>query len=435
MKKLMALCASILIWMIGASLAMAETSLQHQIDATPEKGVLVLSGEVYTGNIRITKPLTIKGNGHTVIRGDGRGNVISIEASNVHIENVTVEHGSMDRNSAEEYSAIKVTSHHNVLRHIQISDSFHGIFLKNANDNLIENCTIKGLGKQEIAGQGNGIQLIHAKRTKLFNNVIDGNRDGIYFYYGTETISENNKITNTRYGLHYMYSDDNLFYRNQFTNNTGGAALMMSSRIELKENEFSLSEGMQGFGLLILSASNVKVIENRFFQNQKGLFCDDTNSNLVQGNHFVHNRIGINIRNTSDLVFTENHFFSNTFPVISTGAQYENKWSLDDKGNYWGDTLPVFDLNGDGVGDDPVEYRSSLDKLINDNELIYLFLSSPAINVYEKLSQVLHQQDTMFIDNRPLIEAGKRNPYILWITLFAGIGIAALYRGIRRKKV
>jgi nitrous oxidase accessory protein len=109
---------------------MAAESLQAHIDSMKEGAVLKLGNKTYKGNIVINKSITIVGSDKTVIRGDGTGNVISVKASNVKLSHFTVIHSSMDRNSQEEYAAIKIYSNRNVVDHIKIRDSFHGIYLQ-----------------------------------------------------------------------------------------------------------------------------------------------------------------------------------------------------------------------------------------------------------------------------------------------------------------
>jgi len=77
----------------------AETTLQHLIDQTQENGVLKLEGKTYEGNIVISSPITIIGTEKTIIKGEGKGNVITVNASNVTLKNLTVTNSGKDLNS------------------------------------------------------------------------------------------------------------------------------------------------------------------------------------------------------------------------------------------------------------------------------------------------------------------------------------------------
>ncbi|WP_052947797.1 nitrous oxide reductase family maturation protein NosD [Aneurinibacillus tyrosinisolvens] len=432
MKTLAALWMGLVVWLVGTTLVSAETSIQTLIDNTPENGVLTLASQVYNGNVVITKPLTIKGTGQTTIRGDGGGNVITVKAPNVRLENIAVENSSFSRSSAEEYAAIKLMADHTTVKNVRTSHSYHGISMKSSSNNVIDSVKITGIGDGEIAGQGNGIQLIHSQGNLLINNVISQTRDGIYFYYADQNKVENNQISGTRYGLHYMYSNDNTFSHNRFTKNTGGAALMVSKRIRLVGNEISFHQGTQAFGLLLQECEEVQVENNRFIQNQRGLYIDNAQHNRIAGNRFEHNQVGIELwASASEQVFTENHFFKNTAPVIATGVQASNKWSENRKGNDWGSDMPLLDLNQDGIGDNPIEYKSSLYKLIKENELIYLFLKSPAVSLYEKVNELMNRQGVMLEDHYPLVEKSGDFP-LKWLVLFLLPAAGAVWYWQRR---
>ena len=77
-------------------------------------------------------------------------------------------------------------------------------------------------------------------------------------------------------------------------------------------------------------------------------------------------------------------------------------------------------------GDTPVEYRSSLYKLVQENELAYLFLKSPAITIYEKINEVLSTQKVMVVDEYPLIKEKQQPqkslffPAVVIVLLLAG---------------
>jgi nitrous oxidase accessory protein len=383
----------------------------------------------------IKKPLTIIGSKKSVLRGDGSpDNTITIKAPHVKIMGLQIEHGSLSRNTTEEYAAIKIT-HANgaVLKNLTISDSFHGIYLDYANDNLIEHVKVTGLGGNKIGEQGNGIHLNNSNHNRLFHNRIQETRDGIYFYKSEGNKVSNNNIENTRYGLHYMYSDQNRFWKNRFSMNSGGAAIMVSRHIQLQDNEFSFHQGPRAFGILLLESEDVQITNNRFFHNVRGLYIDNSFNNKISKNHFTLNQVGAEVLSSSNQqTFTDNRFFNNTAPVITDGVRSNNSWSVKGKGNYWGQGFPLLDLDQNGVGDFPVTYKSSLYKLLNEKELAYLFMKSPAIALYEKLGKLTNGQDFMFEDAHPLLEQ-KSNPSWKWPAAF-GLIIGAGFLVIRRRR-
>ncbi|MEH7443284.1 nitrous oxide reductase family maturation protein NosD [Bacillus sp. JJ1122] len=405
MNKLLILFVGIGVWILSTLPVSADVSLQKLIDETPINGELKLEAQTYEGNIVITKPITMIGKKGTVIRGDGKGNVILIKASHVTIKNLNIENSSLSRNSGEEYSGVRSMGDHNQFIKLVIHDVYHGLFLNSSKYNLVDGVRVTGQGTGKLGSQGNGIQLIRTYNSIIENCELTKTRDGIYVEYADKNEIRNNQVSETRYGLHYMYSNENTFYKNHFNKNTGGAAIMHSHGIVLKENQFSFNQGSRSFGLIIQTSSSNTVLDNEFYLNQRGIYLEQSTQNRIEGNKFFHNEIGVELWTTStSQVFTKNHFKQNVANVLTIGGESYNQWNQNGIGNYWGTELSVLDLDQNKIGDSPVEYRSSLYKLIEENELAYLFLKSPAIKIYEKINEVLSTQKVMVVDEYPLIK-------------------------------
>lgn len=409
----------------------AASNLQTMIESAEEGAVLQLENKTYEGNIVINKSIEIVGKKHTVIKGDGTGNVISVTAPNVTLRNLTVTNSSMNRNSAEEYAAIKLHSNGNFVDNITVTDSFHGIYLSQSHHNTISNCTITGHGHGIIAKQGNGLHIYYSNDNLLKNNTVKGTRDGMFFDYANHNIIVENQLSETRYGLHFMYSNQNDFQGNTFTFNTGGAAIMESSGNSLKHNQFVFNYGHKSFGLFLLSAIDTNITDNTFILNQRGLYIDQSTNNFIKNNTIIRNQIGIELwASSNDQTFSLNKITENTIPVLALGGQGRNAWSKDDKGNAWGDEFPVLDLNQDGRGDQAVAYQSSLYELIEAQELTYLFLKSPAIGIYEKFNQFFNQSKTMFEDPAPLVVKDEATGDSLWlVAVIVTIVVVILLKG------
>lgn len=431
MNRLLILFVGIGVWILSTLPVSADVSLQQLIDETPINGKLVLENKQYDGNIQITKPITILGKKDTTIRGDGKGNVVLVKASNVTLKNLTIEHGSLNRSSDEEYSGIRTMGEHNQFINLVIHDVYHGLYINSSKHTLVKNLTVTGQGTGKLGSQGNGIQLVRTSNNIIEDSTISGTRDGIYVQYADKNEIRNNYVSETRYGLHYMYSNDNVFYKNRFNKNTGGAAIMHSQNILLKENQFSFNQGSRSFGLIIQTSTSNTVLDNEFYLNQRGIYLEQSTLNKIEGNKFFHNDIGVELWTTStSQVFTKNHFKQNIANVLTIGAESYNQWNQNGMGNYWGTELSVLDLDQNQIGDSPVEYKSSLYKLVEENELAYLFLKSPAIKIYEKINEVLSTQKVMVADEFPLIEAKQESgPWsLLVIPAIAILGLIFIKR-------
>ncbi len=433
MKKILSLLVLFAIF-LGPCRPGAAENLQAMIDDAEPGETIRLEGKTYQGNIIIDKPIQLIGKDGTVIQGDKTGNVISILADDVILSSFTVENSSMNRNSAEEYAAIKVFTNGNTIEKLLIKNSYHGIYLSQAHENQINQVKILGSGKGEIAAQGNGLHIYYSNHNTLSHNEIEGTRDGIFFDYADGNIVHNNKISQTRYGLHYMYSNENEFKNNLFTFNTGGAAVMHSNGLKLDSNQFIFNYGHRSFGLLLLSANDNQIENNTFYMNQRGLYIDQATRNLIRGNHIQQNQIGIELwASSNDQVFTENRISDNTLPAVTLGGASNNTWNQAGVGNDWGRSFPLIDLDQNGIGDHSVLYESSLYELIEDQELTYLFLKSPAISLYEKMNELLNKRKTMFEDEYPLLNNSHNQAGLLPAALLL-VGILVLFILRFRKK-
>ncbi|CAM3847507.1 nitrous oxide reductase family maturation protein NosD [Mesobacillus thioparans] len=429
MKKILWLLLLLSVIIFPEKGAAAE-NLQAVIDSAKDGAVIKLENKTYTGNIVIDKPLTLMGKKGTVIEGDGKGNVISVRAPGVTVTGLEVRKSGMDRNSPEEYAAIKIYTDGNAIRNITIEQSFHGVYLSKAHNNTIEDVRITGLGKGEIAAQGNGLHVYYSNGNLLKNNYIEGTRDGMFFDYANDNKALGNEITKTRYGLHYMYSDRNEFKNNIFTFNTGGAAIMHSNQLKLEDNQFIFNYGHRSFGLLVLSANENNIENNTFYMNQRGLYIDQSTDNLIRSNTISQNQIGIELwASSNEQVFTENLIEENTIPAVTLGGTGRNEWSLDGIGNDWGRSFPLLDLDQNGIGDSPAVYKSSLYELIEDQELVYLFLKSPAIKIYEKMNELLDHEKVMFEDPDPLAGSRKQK---LPVAIAIAVGVTAIFAKRRK---
>lgn len=433
MFKKKILIAGLFCALLSAASVQASSDLQRLVDQTAEGGVLTLPAAAYEGNVVIDKPITLRGEEGTVIQGDGKGNVITIKAPGVRLEGLHVTGSSFSRNSEEEYAAIKVMSDRNILQNLTITDSYHGIYLSAAHHNQITQTTIQGQGAQEIAGQGNGIHVYYSNHNLFSHNIISHMRDGMFFDYSNDSQVIGNRVSHNRYGLHYMYSDRNVLAENEFSFNVGGATLMHSKSIRLEKNRFTLHQGTRSFGAMIQACDDSEIVENVFFYNQRALYIDQSQRNRITGNQLLNNQVGIELwASSAGQIFTDNRFERNTAPVLLIGGQSTNHWSEHGKGNSWGNDYPMMDLNQDGIGDLPVQYSSTLYKLIEENELVYLLLNSPAVRVYELLGRFSHNQMIMVEDPHPLMPPGRYLP-LGWMALVLAAITGVWLRG--RKEV
>lgn len=412
-----------------------QNSLQQLIDNAKPGYTIELEAKIYEGDIVINKPLTIIGKKGTIIQGSKTANVVEIDSDNVTLDTLEVKGSGMSRSSQEEYSGIRVMGNDTTLNNITVKDSFHGILLNRIDRTTLHNLTLIGEQLENLSEQGNGIHILRSNENVIEDSYTEGFRDGIYVEYSDNNEIHNNTMTKTRYGMHYMYSNYNTFENNEFIHNVGGAAIMHSDYITLKNNKFSFNQGTRSFGLLIQTSREVRALNNEFHLNQRGLLIEHATGNFIEGNDFFQNKIGVEVwASAISNTFSENIFTKNTNHVLTVGKNANNSWTdIYGNGNYWDE--PMLDLDGNGIGDIPLEYTSSLGDLIEkSDELAYLFLDSPAVKVYEKTNDILGNQDVMALDPYPLLLEKEKNYSLFIATIITTIIISCLYWLFQKKR-
>ncbi|WP_022802854.1 nitrous oxide reductase family maturation protein NosD [Deinococcus ficus] len=416
--------------LLSLSLASAQVSeLQRLVDRAAPGSTIRLEPRVYAGNTVIGKALTVVGQAGTVLQGDHTSNVVRITAPDVRLEGLTIQGSGQSRSSSEEQAGVRVMAPGATLKGLTLRDNYHGIHLNGeAGGATVENCTVTGVKVSTRGAQGNGITIIRSGNHRLLNNTITGTRDGMFFEYSSGDEIRGNHIRHTRYGLHYMYSNDNVFTGNHFSGNLGGAAIMHSERLTLERNEFSFNQGTRSFGLILQGSRNIHVRNNAFHLNQRGLYIEQTVGSRIEGNTFFRNGVGIELwSNSASQVFKENRFDRNTAAAVLVGGESNNQWYENGVGNHW--NVPALDLDRNGVADAPMRYHSALGWLIEQNELAYLFISSPALALYEKTNQLFSHDLAVIADEYPLVGRAARPP--LWLL---PLGLLAVAGGLHARR-
>jgi len=214
----------------------AVSPLQTQVDALSSGDTLKIAPGVYAGNLRLIKRVVLIGENWPVLSAGGQGSVVEIVADSCEIRGFNVENSG--RRLVDEDAGVLVRSRGNRLIGNRLRDILFGIYLFEANDNLLADNVIEGLLELDLGGRGSGVHIWNSRRNRLHNNQITHTRDGIYMQYAPATAITNNVISDVRYGLHYMYSDSNIFIDNTFSRSLAGAAIMYSSHIVFKRNRF-----------------------------------------------------------------------------------------------------------------------------------------------------------------------------------------------------
>jgi len=355
--------------------------------AEPYDTVYIYSGSYKEHTIILDKPIKLIGLDKPVIDAEKQQKeLIIIAADSVLVEGLILTNVGVSY--LNELSAIKVKNgKFGIIRNNEIRACFFGIYLGYAADFVVTDNKILGEAEEE-ASAGNAIHVWKAKRIEVANNTVTGHRDGIYFeFVDNSNIHNNVSQDNIRYGLHFMFSNYDKYHQNIFKNNGAGVAVMFSKHITMTNNQFVNNWGGASYGLLLKEISDGSITFNEFNKNTIGILAEGANRLRINKNEFTLNGTALDIKgNCLDNTITENNFTTNTFEVVTNTKQNKNMYDR----NYWS-SYNGYDLNRDGIGDEPYRPVSLYAKITGEIPAASLLLHSFVVNLIEFTERVVPQ--------------------------------------------
>jgi nitrous oxidase accessory protein len=388
MKTLLAIVAAALA-LLAAAPAPAATwtvrpgeSIQAAIDrAAPGDTVDVQRGR-YAANLKIAKPLHLRGIDRPTLSGGLQGDTIRITSPDVTIEGLIVRDSGASL--LEQNAGIYVTpgSHRAAIRRCDLVYNLFGLWIQKADDVTVEDNLIVGKRDHASAQRGNGVQLYNTERARIIGNRISFVRDALYVDVSHDAVFRGNKLHHSRYGTHYMNSYRNLWEDNDSYLNRGGLALM-EVRDQVVRNNRAWGNSDHGIMLRTLQDS---VIENNVVAgNARGFFIYDVEYAQLRGNVVIGNQVGVHLSAGSTRNQVEgNDFIGNREQVRYVGARDET-WGAQ-HGNHWSNYVG-WDRDGDGRGDVRYEANDVVDRLVWRHPSARLLLASPAVQALRLVAQ------------------------------------------------
>jgi parallel beta-helix repeat protein len=232
------------------------------IPSMPEDTIFVHNGTYYE-HLVVNKTLSLVAESPltTIIDGASTGNVVSINADDVHVTNFTILDSGMEGRD----SGIHINSTSNsYVNGNNVTNNWYGIYLS-ASDNAIL------LNNDLSSNAMSAIYLKASSNTKALRNTISNNNIGIYLYASSNNVLSNNIIrNNTLYGVGIE---------------TLGEAIIEGNYIF----------GNSHSGVMIVGESNVLIKGNIIEQNKNGIATDTTSTH--SGILIVNNTISSNQEN------------------------------------------------------------------------------------------------------------------------------------------
>jgi nitrous oxidase accessory protein len=383
-------CLQFAVLAVAATMSAAAAQVQvHPGDSLADAVARAAAGDVltiergdYRGNVRIDKPLTLRGLGRPTVSGGFRGDTLRIVSPDVTIDGLIVTDSGDDLTAQNAGIYVEPGADRTAIRHCELVDDLFGLWIQHVKEVRVIDNVIVGKRDHPSAQRGNGIQLYDTTGAQIIGNQISFARDGIYVDVSNHAVFRANRIHNVRYGTHYMNSNDNTWEDNDSYENRGGLALMMTRRQIVRHNR---AWGNTDHGIMLRTIQDSVIEGNIVAGNQRGLFIYDAEYNVLQDNLVVDNDVGVHlwagsIHNDVD----GNDFVGNRQPVHYVAA-HDQVWA-GRQGNFWSNYLG-WDRDGDGRGDGAYRASDLVDRLVWRHPAAKLLLNSPAVQTLRMISE------------------------------------------------
>ncbi|MGF9966490.1 right-handed parallel beta-helix repeat-containing protein [Bacillus rhizoplanae] len=370
----------------------AQDTLQSQINAAPEYGIVKIPSGIYNETIVLSRPITLEGTGEVTVRSCSKEPAITIKGQSVTLKHIKVEQCS----DVTDTEAIRVTGKNHRLHNLRIYTKQFGIKFNEASDTVVEDSFIRGDSK------GNGIDLWESNNNMIQGVEIDGVRDGIYIENSHFNQVTQNAIRNSRYGVHIMFSNHITVQNNKSHHNITGAMVMGTKETTIKKNDFSFNNrNVNAQGLLLYDAENTEAIDNRISYNRVGMYVENANNNRISDNEVNGNFIGMQFKNANENNVSDNVFIGNvneSQAINSTGNKIIH--------NYWDASLKL-DTKRNGISSIPYRADPFFLTLTNEVPEYQLFFQAPGMLVLQTLLKSPENQ--VLTDYEPaMIIRGKK---------------------------
>ncbi len=422
----------------------AGESVQAAINKAEPGDVVRLGKGLHKGAVVIRQPVDLVGEPGAVIDGQGTGNVILVSAPNVVVRGLEVRGSGSNMPELNSGIFVARTATGARVQNNRLIDNLYGIYLHGAANAIAQDNDVFGQRGVRMSQTGSGISIWNAPGAKVIGNTIRYGRDGIYTNASKNNVFQGNLMENVRFAVHYMYTDRSEVIGNISRNNSVGFAIMYTNRLKVMDN---ISDGDRDHGLLLNYANSSVVSGNQVIGRlqpierwldagvqkaehglptdeqqgvqagettrlgpEKCVFIYNANKNKFTDNSFKNCSIGIHFTAGSEgNTMTANAFINNRNQVKYVGTRNLD-WSHDGRGNYWSDN-PGFDLNGDGIADNPYRPNDLIDRVLWTAPQAKILINSPAV-------QTIRWAQTQFpallpggvVDSHPLMNPPLSRP-------------------------
>ncbi len=367
---------------------------------------IALGAGIYRGDLLVKRPVAIHGTKGAIVEGTGSGTVVTVKASDVLLENVTLRHSG--RRHTREDAGFKATGTGVRIVNVRVEDALFGISLQECTRCEVVGAWVVGTDDDPEL-RGDGIKLWESHESQVRGCLVERARDLVVWYTRHATL-EDNTVREGRYGTHFMYAHDATVRGSHLEGNVVGIFVMYSRRMLLERNVLAGARGAAGMGLGFKDSDAITVRGNWLVANTAGVYLDNTPRTAdepakFEGNVVALNDVALRMHGAeAGLSFEGNELRQNAALIEVDGGGSALAVAL--RRNHYTD-YEGYDLDGDGVGDVPYEVKALSRELTDARPALKFFHGTSALGLVDALAHAMpvFESKTVARDPTPLVRA------------------------------
>ncbi len=388
--------------------AWALPPLQLYVELTPEGGTLTPPPGEYSGPVVIKKRITLDGKGKVRVNGGGDGTVITVEADAAVVKGLFIHNSGNSHDSVD--AGILVKANDTLIENNTITDTLFGIHLSNAHGNQVIGNRIRSKDR-DVTLRGEGIRLWYSHENLIKDNLIENSRD-IVVSNSRENRIIGNQMRHSRISMELVFSPENEILGNTFEDNYNGVTVIYSDELVIRDNHMLDMRKLTGYGISVKESYQIQIDGNEIAHCAIGLLAtsplEAENILTIENNLFTFNDVATYFYGEKGGHEIHGNLFIDNFVDVmgsTTSTSRLNHW----ENNYW-DSYSGFDLDRDGIGDQPHRVYLYADRIWMDRSMARFYRGSPALSLIDFVERLVpsSEPDLMYADPAPLMNPPTR---------------------------